>query len=171
MFVSEGSGNWREIGHIISATAIGGTQSVVKTADETVNNSTVLQNDDQLLLPIGASQTWAFEMFIYFTKANAAPGFKFDFAIPATTAGRHMGSNVDERLDDALAAAVFASTDLTSDITLDFAGTTNPALIHIIGTVSTGDAGNLQFRWAQAVANASNTVVKAGSWMKATRLT
>ena len=34
------------------------TKITYKTADQTVNNSAVLQNDDHLLLAVGANEVW-----------------------------------------------------------------------------------------------------------------
>jgi hypothetical protein len=40
--------------------AMSDVQIIRKTADETVNNSAVLQNDDELLFPIGANEVLVF---------------------------------------------------------------------------------------------------------------
>ena len=57
---------------------------VRKTADETVNNSAVLQNDDDLLLPIGANEIWRFEFVIYGI-SNATADFKYSLVGPAAS--------------------------------------------------------------------------------------
>ena len=40
------------------------TKVIRKSADETVNNSTTLQDDDELLFPIAANEVWYFEFFL-----------------------------------------------------------------------------------------------------------
>ena len=67
------------------ATTIIGTV-VRKTADETVSNSTVLQNDDHLVLSVGASDVWDILMVLRIN-SSAVADFKWVFTVPASGVG------------------------------------------------------------------------------------
>ena len=51
----------------------------LKTADETVNNTTTLQADDALLVALGANETWILRYFIKFN-SNTAGNFVLTWA-------------------------------------------------------------------------------------------
>src|SRR5262245_12791739 len=53
-----------------------------KTSDETVNNSTTLQNDDNLLLAVTANEIWQFKLCILYNSSTAAD-FKMAFTFPS----------------------------------------------------------------------------------------
>jgi len=125
---------------------------VAKSADETVNNSAVLQNDDELKLTVGANEVWVFSLYIPHY-ATATPDFKMGFTIPAgatfrwnTGAG---GTWVWKESDTVAVAGSDALPERGCFVTgyIDTAGT----------------AGTLQFTWAQNTATAVNTIVRAGS--------
>ena len=56
----------------------------LKTADETVNNTTTLQADDALLVALGANETWILRYFIKFN-SNATANFKYSYTVPSGT--------------------------------------------------------------------------------------
>lgn len=55
--------------------------TIRKTSDETVNNSTTLQNDDALLLAMAANETWFFTVYITNNTSTTA-NIKFAFTVP-----------------------------------------------------------------------------------------
>src|SRR5437773_1977176 len=65
----------------------GGLTSVliVKSADETVKNSAALQDDDELVLPVGAGEVWAVQLFLKLN-GSAAGDIKFGFSGPTGAA-------------------------------------------------------------------------------------
>ncbi len=58
-----------------------GTAFVTKTANQTVNNSAVLQNDNELLFTIGANETWVFNID-FSAISQTTPDIKFAMTAP-----------------------------------------------------------------------------------------
>lgn len=132
-----------------------------KASDETVNNSDVLQNDDDLILPLAANEVWAFQCFLsYDSAANA--DIKVAFTIPA---GASFVWQPQYR-DAADAWTVTTGVASGTSVTFGGAGAGTVRGVWIMGFVINGaNAGNLQLQWAQGTQQASNTIVKAGSWL------
>ena len=59
-----------------------------KAATESVNNSNVLQNDDEFSFAIGANETWLFIAILNVTY-GVADGLKLAWSMPAGGGGRH----------------------------------------------------------------------------------
>lgn len=134
---------------------------VEKTVDETVNNSAALQNDDVLFLAVPANTKWELDGVIRFN-SGTTPDFRAKFTVPASAtlkwnifaqAGTWLGFQQDETTTaviDGLAASVATQVN---------------------GVLTVGaNAGNLQLQWAQGTANASNTIVQIGSYLKLQRM-
>ena len=141
---------------------------VRKTADETVNNSIALQNDDDLKFAVAAGETWEFEVVALVTSAAAA-GLTFDFAIPAAST---FGRKQYELWDDTTIRA--QGSDALEDDSVYAGAVAALASDELIirGVFVNGvNAGTVQLRWAQTVADASNTQFLIGSYLKARRLT
>jgi len=150
----------------------------VKTADESVTSSTTLQNDDHLVIPVTANSKYAVEAFIM-ALGPATADLKIDWAIPASSfininmlewqranaegqrvvlTGGAAGRMTLEGESNGL--ALFGSTFSTQSSWTTFVGQ-----LGVVGT-----AGNLQFRWAQNTSDAGAVTLKAGSWLKITRV-
>lgn len=134
-----------------------------KLADETVTSSNTLQDDDHLFFPIGANETWAFNMVLS-VSANASGGLKYLFTVPsgATATAKIAGSA------NPFASAI--NTDLTAGN-----GTTNSILNTqsqlIYGTVVNGsNAGTVQLRWAQNASFGTGTTINKNSNLLAIRI-
>ena len=138
---------------------------VQKTSDETVNDSAVLQNDDELLFAVGANEVWSIFMYVLCSNANATPNIKFQFSLPA--GGDLKGT------DPAYIGQLAADTALNvlSEWTAGAIAKVLP-----IGTrlllfwglyVGAAAAGNVQMQWAQDVAHASDTKVLENSFIEA----
>ena len=128
----------------------------LKTSDETVNNSSALQNDDALFLTVAVNTTYDLELWVL-QSSGATPNFKLDFTLPAgaTWRGGHFDCN-NTQIGIMTTAAVSGVTGTGADAYVML-----KALISIGGT-----AGTVQLRWAQNTANASNTIVRANSRLK-----
>lgn len=143
-------------------------QFVRKTADETVNNSNVYQDDNELLFPVNASEVWYFQFFILkYNAGGAAQTTKFQLTAPAGSTG------------------YWYHDEMIGDLTLHTAVTPNPfpsafnmqanaggTLANMIkGVIINGaTAGSVTLQWAQGVAEAVNHTVKANSFLIAQRL-
>jgi len=132
----------------------------LKTADETINNSSVLQNDDALFLNLQANATYYYKAHII-NNTNASAGFKLDHLMPSGAtwkSGTFMcqaGPQVGIMTTNALSGVNGNGTDVYAEFWT---------------AIQTTNSGLLQLRWAQNAAHASNAIVKDGSWIKAVRV-
>lgn len=140
---------------------------VEKNADETVNNSSTLQNDDDLKFTMAANTAYAIEMIMYYNSTSAAPDFKYAFTIPAGASMNLQGQG-------------FTSTTTMASCRINVSGSTCTLVgsvapdwtVSVIGIVQTAATpGDFQLQWAQNSANSANTVVNKNSWMKVNTLT
>lgn len=144
-------------------TGIHGITVVRKTADETVNNNETLQNDDDLVIAVGANEVWLIHMVIYSLRITGDPDGKFAFAVPA--GGAMVGWEAWSKPTSQL-----VQKDYTAENLITIApNNTYRAWMHgmYIGGVN---AGNLQFQWAQETATAEDTKILAKSFMLCQRL-
>lgn len=143
--------------------------SIQKGSDEIVSNSSTLQDDDELLLAVAASLSYQF--FVDITmQAGTTADFKWALTFPTGATLTFVGPGWDTSL--AFVPSGSGSYTSGSAITSGGAGIGSNRGIILRGTLNTGaNAGNLRFQWAQNTPTVENTVVKAGSWMIARRLT
>lgn len=130
-----------------------------KTLNETVNNSSALQNDDQLFATVDANTRYFFTGRFVFT-SNATPDIKFGFTYPsgATASYTLFGTGAGGTV---LAAFNFVETNIAAlEGGTAVAGT-------MLGSWTIGTTpGVIQLQWAQNVANATDTIVLAGSFIR-----
>ena len=153
------AGVWRKV--LVNAEGkliVSGIIPVLKTADETVNNSTVLQNDDHLLLPVGANEVWSIWVYVRFI-STAVANFSAKWVVPAAGA--------------AVLTTVTGGTQVETDATVQYnlagAGALRVSFYHLL-YIGGANAGNVQFQWAQQVAEASDTIVYKNSFLLAHKL-
>ena len=135
---------------------------VIKTSDETVTNSTTLQNDNQLVIALDANSLYYCESLVYFT-AESVPKYKSDFTIPAGATGRTYETAQDSPTQD-------TATPNTINVgggAEQFDGEGQIGFFVQTG----GTAGNLQYRWAQDILSATPVTLKAGSALRAWKMT
>lgn len=148
-------------GTVALLTDIGtGTELAYKAADETVNNSTTLQNDDDLVVALDANSYYAVSAFLRHN-TSATADYWYSFTVPSGATGwRFFCENND---------TVCRSEDMT--VTLNGVGASADEAGMMTGTIFTGgSAGNLQLQWAQKTAEVSDTKILQGSWLKAEKL-
>jgi len=135
-----------------------------KSADESVTSSTVLQNDDVLVVALAANATYLMICYLnYEGGTQGASDLKVGWTVPASTvmAYQHIGVTTAGTITQASAATTSDQTNVPAYGT-NGAGNTLGALL--LGTVkSAGTPGNLQMQWAQNTSNGTATKVKAGS--------
>lgn len=134
-----------------------------KTADQAaVNNSTTLVNSTELAVPVTASTSYAVTWTILYDSAAAAD-IKFGWTVPSGT------KLYWQAILPQAGATNWQSGDETSTPTAEGFG--GIAVITIVGTIiASSTPGAVQLQHAQLTANASNTVVKAGSSVVAQKL-
>ena len=137
-----------------------------KTSNETVNNSTALQNDDHLLFAVAANEVWEIEV-LAIVLTTVAAGSKFAFTVPVAGAlsiiwqdahGHNLANSCLISLEDGTAAHAFV-------------GVAANEWLWIKGLyVGGANAGNLQLQWAQSAAVAVDTKVLTNSYLIAHKL-
>lgn len=125
---------------------------IIKTADQTVNNSTVLVDDDDLSLVLKANTRYAFVLYLrYVSPVVAGIDLTFEAIAGTTYADFNDTENTNE---DAVAFGTETARQATG----------NNELIIIMGFVKTGaGGGTLQLQWAQTTATVGDTKVLEGT--------
>lgn len=143
--------------------------AAVKTSDKTANASTTLSDDAQLTLPVLASTTYLIEAFLIYDSATNADA-KFGFTVPASATwqaapfGQGTGATVS-------AGSLETAVSTASGIALGGIGAGTKISALVTGTlVVAGTAGTCALSWAQNTSQASNTVLRTGSFLKLTRI-
>lgn len=149
------------VGGNLSVTGIGRRLYVRKTSDETVNNSSTLQDDDELLLAMVASATYQLYLRLIIN-SGTTPDFKAKFTVPASATGNlHCWTG---STPDTAASVLQGPFDLTTAAA--FSGVAGDQVVIIEGLIFTSATpGNLVLQWAQNVATGSDTKVKTNSFM------
>lgn len=165
-YVREADVNWTDLTDsgattLHSHAGGAGMSLLVKEANETVNNSSTMQNDDELLFAIAANEVWQFEGVLFITSTTATPDFRIGFTGPAGAVGSFGAILGDTATGNADAGSAALGT------AVDFASANVFTIVRFWGGIHNGaNAGNLTLQWAQSAATAENTTVRAGSYIK-----
>jgi hypothetical protein len=131
---------------------------VYKTTTETVNNSTTLQDDDELFITVEANKDYIFDMVFLFD-SGTTPDFKYAFSVPsgASLIGQELSGaggvdNITETGDTISGSGAYRAVKITSILQVG------------------ANAGTVTFQWAQNTANASDTNVSSGSYISYKKL-
>lgn len=140
---------------------------IYKTADETVNNSSTLQNDDHILLAVAANEIWAFELFLMYDGTQPGDyGLTIAFSVPTGATGFY--TVISYSYIVAGRDVVTATSLITPCSYLSQSG--DGGIVVKGAIINSSNAGNLQLQWAQTVAAVVNTTVKKGSYLTAHKL-
>jgi len=134
---------------------------VRKTADETVNNSTVLQNDNELKLAVLANEVWYIEAVIIAT-ILAASDFKWHWTMPALAEFYGLGH---EEFPYNNFSSYF---ELSATTSIEAVAAPETKVCRMQGLYIGGaNGGDLQLQWAQNAAAVEDTKVLANSHIRA----
>ena len=137
-----------------------------KTADETVNNSTTLQDDNDLVVAILANETWIVEMVLLVT-TDIGADFKLQVNGPTASAG-YVTAITPRYEAGAPANLISGGAALGSPISL--AGSATAYTVKVTAIVRNGaNAGNITLQWAQDAAVVADTKVLTDSYLVAMR--
>lgn len=140
------------------------TLLVYKTADETINNSAALQDDDHLTLPLEADIVHVFD-FKLFISMNTG-GIQLAVNGPALTNLRISGVGTEGTNPfNSSSESAYNTAALTRN-----PGGAVTGFVHLSGYIVCSAAGNLILRWAQNAAVANDTIIQQGSWFRIFRL-
>lgn len=128
-----------------------------KTADETVNNSNTLQNDDHLFVAVAANAVYDWKLVLHYN-SGTTPDLKIGWTVPTSTTMVWGGVIIDT------SGAITVAAALTQSSVQAIGGTGSNAFQVFTGTVVTSTtAGTLQMQWAQNTTNLSDSKILAGS--------
>lgn len=155
---------------------LGGTiesSFVRKTADESVTSSVTYQNDDHLVLAVGASQTWEFEAYLVYDAGTTGDlGFSFD--VPSGATGWFSATRIQGSAATSVDSGAWSAIDAFGSGSARAAGGAGAGTklgLHIFGLlVTSATPGNLQFTWTQRVSDGTATTVFTNSYLKANRV-
>lgn len=151
------------------ASPTAGDTIVRKTADETVNNSASLQNDDELVMSVSANGVYWFEIILLCSSPSTASDFKADFTVPSGTTMLYGPVNYQAAAQwDITGTAVNPQVLKTQSSTPTWGGntggTTGVWMQGFVFVSSTG--GSVQFRWAQNTATVGDSKILANSFIR-----
>ncbi len=133
--------------------------TINKTADEIVNGSTALQDDNHLFFTVGANETWSYR-FVVQANSPVAAGIKFAVTAPSGATCQVAFIDQQTAASESGIGCGTASTTMT--------GTAGNEVYEIVGTIVNGaNAGDVKLQWAQTNSVGSNTTVLAGSYLTA----
>lgn len=158
----------------LAFTLSNGPYYVFKTADETVNASTTLQDDDHLVYPVAANTTYFFRLQLLLSSASATPDFKVGWTVPAAGAmfwGEKItitsAASIQAMWNSTITQASVPDTLLIESDTRIIAGAIATTGAYFEGFVRNGaNSGNLQLQWAQQTSNASDSKVLKHSFLE-----
>lgn len=142
---------------------LGDVLTIIKSSDETVTNSTTLQDDDELTFATGANQTWIVD-YVVQGSVDAAPDIQLAVTAPSGSTCRvNMADNqsfTNTQDNIGCGVAMIASGNGTSD------------LYYIKGVITTGGtAGNITLQWTQNSTSPNAVTILTGSYMTAYNMT
>lgn len=143
-------------------TSMGAWTVVTKSSDQSVQSTTTLQNDNELLFPMSANKTYQFEL-LAFTSTPTNADFKFGFTGPASPT--KVSVNHLYKADGFSGNSSKTAYETTGVAGLH--GSVTEGLLSICGRIANGNnAGNFQLTWCQNTSNAGNTSVLKGSFIR-----
>lgn len=138
-------------------------------ADQSVTSSTTLVNSTYIVLPVDANALYVMDMLMLISGATAGD-ITYDWVAPSGSFMRKsyfsypFGETATTGLMDRVAQDNFTGDSATM-------GTGTMTGIRPSGYISTsGTSGTLQFRFAQRTSSASATTLRAGTWMRLTKI-
>jgi len=148
-----------------------GLKVIRKTADEAVNNSATLQNDDHLLFAIAANEVWEANFVLdILGGATATTDIKFAMTIP--TGCTMVWGGVFSRAGGTTTLELgLCQTTSGAQLFCDLEFASERRIMKLWGIFVNGaTAGNVQLQWAQRVAVVEDTTIKANSCIIAHQL-
>jgi hypothetical protein len=155
-----------------SGGTIGGGPTVTrKASDETVSNSTALQDDDDLVLAIGAGETWQAE-WVLFTNAATSVDMKVALNVPTSATGRWGVTALDVGAASfpTASATIRSSSDLSDTGVISVSGGTDGMIVIKAMVVNSTNAGSVKLRWCCNNAIGLSAIVRANSFLVAHRV-
>lgn len=158
---------WNGTAWVPATVASGGKEIItaIKSARQTVTNSTTFVQDNHLSATLKANKTYLLEMEL-FISAPASGGFKYYMN---TTEFTHGKANVVNSMLTAMNVGV--AGNITQNTTSSININTNGNNFRMIGKITVGASDKvLNLFWAQTTSNATGTYIEENSFMRFTEV-
>ncbi len=139
------------------------TTTVFKTADETVNNSSTLQDDDHLVFALVANKTYLVDLTLLHDSTDTGAHIKFKWKFP--TSCTMFWDTVSTASSDLSPWAGFADLSIQTDTIAIITGNKSSGIRFKAIVRNGANAGNLQLQWAQNSAQTNDTKLLKHSLM------
>lgn len=138
--------------------------TLVKSADQTVNNTTTFADITDFSYAMVTNRTYRFRGVIYFNDASTASGIRLTMTGPSTPTSLFYSMVFQDAAGTVKTGALPSTTyGVVHNVAVTVAGL---RVAYIDGLVMNGsNAGNLKVQFAQSSAEAADTTVKAGSFL------
>jgi len=130
---------------------------VVKSVDETINNSSTYQDDDEITFTPEINKVYGFFMALFIV-GTSPQNIKLRFSLPAGASGERLGTGGDMGLIVRNTSTLITNLILGQNATIRTG--TFPARLLMGAT-----AGDVTLQWAQNSAGAFDLTLKAGSYI------
>lgn len=150
------------------------TVVIQPVSSQTVNNSNVLVNDNELTYPLEANAQYIVEIHAVFDSFSDNADVKTDWLAPSEATGLRLcigaSNSSGGSTDSSDTRAQFTASSLTSPPVSVYQMYDTRGFIQEYACVTNGaTAGDLVFRWAQNVSTAADTTRTTASYMKVQR--
>lgn len=159
---------WNGTAWVPATIATGGKEVItrIKTARQTVTNSTTFVADNHLTATLTANKTYLFQMEL-FISAPSAGGFKYFLNTTSFVYGKANAHNPILAISQNLGGAGNITQSTSNAISITATNNT----LRMAGTITVGvNNTNLLLSWAQNTANATGTYLEENSYMKFTEV-
>lgn len=166
--LSYSSGQW--INQALPAAA-GSSTFAVKPSDTSKTSDTTMAKDGGFDLAVASGEQWLLEYFILIASGSQTPDIKAAIVVPAASTGWW---GVDGLIESATSSAAnvrrLASTSFGTGNAMAIATNTTALFARIAGLVTAGTTGTVELWWAQNTSDATASTIKAGSLLRATKI-
>jgi hypothetical protein len=144
--------------------------SVAKIADEPRASTVTMASDSALTLPVEANATYQMEAYVVYSQnlaASSTSGIKVGWSGPSGSSLQWSSGGTDGPTSltgqDVTSNSISQTRSLPSNLATFMRG-------DAIGLLTVGaTAGAFAFSWAQVSSSATQTIVRAGSWLRLLR--
>lgn len=137
-----------------------------KTADQSVASSTTLQDDNHLLIPVGAGEVWAFEATLFIDAGATGADIKVGISWPSVDAGILASLGAEMGLTDPSQTTIRLITRPESlEVFAGIDGTFGTVMRVFAAATIGATPGDVTLRWAQYASSATATTIKKYSYL------
>jgi hypothetical protein len=170
-FIAEymGNGDWRVLFYQYASVAASAGTVAIKATDTAIVSNSTLTADPDLQLTLLTGQ-YEYELFMLLDSATAGAGFKFQ-SMGTAVDSRGMSPSVATGAINSAAYGPKLESFVGNTISYSSVSTaTNGNGVVYKGSLLLTTAGTFGLQWAQATSTASNTTLRAGSYLTANLL-